>query len=82
MLTRSRVRIISGNGATCNTCEGMFGRLGCKTSPSHCNKPNKYAPNAARSGFHPPKMVMAKAIQPKPSKPEMVPFQPALTLSE
>ncbi len=27
-------------------------------------------------------MAMASAIQPMPSSPEMVPFQPALTLSE
>ncbi len=38
MFTSSRVRIISGNGATCSTWEGMPGRLGCSTTPSHCSR--------------------------------------------
>ena len=81
-LIKSKVSIINGNGATWNTCEGICGRLDWNTSPIHWKNTNKYAPIAPRIGFQPPKIVIARTIQPMPSIPDNDPFHPAFKLRE
>ncbi len=52
----------------------------CRRNCPASTPPNRYAPSAARAGFHPAKITSATAIQPRPAV--MFSVQPGFVPSE
>ena len=61
--TNTSVKIMSGKGSSGRIWDRL-GRCGWSFRATICSAPKNYAPRAARTGFHPPKITMASAIQP------------------
>jgi len=72
---------MSGNGATWKTWAGMPGYQAWRWMLMTWRNAKRYAPAAALTGCHPPKMTRARAIHPDPSQPWGCPH-PGLTHRE